>query len=306
MTRYLARRALGIIPVLIGVSILVFLILHMVPGDPATVVAGPGAAGEDIERLRQEMGLDLPVWTQYGKWISGIFTGDWGRSIVSRESVLPLLITRFRGTLLLATTGMIGAVLISVPLGITAALHRNKGLDLLLTVIALLGISAPIFWIGLVLQLAFSVTLGWLPATGSGTALHLILPTIAIGANSAGVIMRMTRSSILEVIRQDYIRTARAKGASGLRVVYTHALRNAMVPVVTVIGLQAAYLMGGAVLTETVFVWPGIGKLMVDSIFRRDFPMVQGAILVTGTAFVFVNMVTDSVIAFLDPRIRYD
>ena len=294
---YLGRRLVNAAFVLAALSVLVFSILQLVPGDPALTVAGMGASESDIAVIRQQLGLDQPVWVQFFTWISGIVQGDWGVSIVSREPVLPILLSRLAMTLLLAVAGMFIASVIGVALGVNAALRAN-------TVIALLGVSAPIFWIGMLLQLLFSIQLGLLPATGSGTFWHLILPAIAIGGNSIGIIMRMTRSSLLEVLRQDFVRTARAKGLRRHVVTYKHALRNAFIPVVTVIGVQFAYLMGGAVLIETVFVWPGIGKLLADSVFRRDFPVVQGAILMIGFLFVLVNMVVDLAYSLIDPRIR--
>lgn len=306
ITSYLLRRIIGLLPVLLGLSFLVFLMLRFVPGDPAVVVAGIGASGEDIDRIREQLGLNRSWFDQYTGWLGGLLRGDWGNSIASREPVLPLIFARFQSTLLLSVIGMILAVSIAVPLGIVAALRPNTVQDLSLTVFALLGVSAPVFWIGLLLQLLFAIILGWLPATGSGTGWHLILPAVTIGGNSIGVIMRMTRSSLLETLNQDFIRTARAKGVSNLATVYRHALRPALVPIVTVIGLQFAYLMGGAVLTETVFVWPGIGKLLADAIFRRDFPVIQGSILLIGGAFVLVNLLTDMVYGLVDPRVRFD
>eukprot|EP00873_Tetraselmis_striata_P030977 jgi/Tetstr1/451241/TSEL_038277.t1 len=301
---YLGRRLVNAAFVLAALSVLVFSILQLVPGDPALTVAGMGASESDIAVIRQQLGLDQPVWVQFFTWISGIVQGDWGVSIVSREPVLPILLSRLAMTLLLAVAGMFIASVIGVALGVNAALRANTGADVGLSVIALLGVSAPIFWIGMLLQLLFSIQLGLLPATGSGTFWHLILPAIAIGGNSIGIIMRMTRSSLLEVLRQDFVRTARAKGLRRHVVTYKHALRNAFIPVVTVIGVQFAYLMGGAVLIETVFVWPGIGKLLADSVFRRDFPVVQGAILMIGFLFVLVNMVVDLAYSLIDPRIR--
>jgi ABC-type dipeptide/oligopeptide/nickel transport system permease component len=303
---YILRRIFGLLPILLGLSFLVFLMLRFVPGDPAVVVAGIGASGEDIDRIREQLGLDRSWFDQYAGWLSGLIRGDWGNSIASREAVLPLVLVRFQSTILLAGIGMLLAVSIAIPLGVVAALRPNSIQDLSLTAFALLGVSAPVFWIGLLLQLVFAIILGWLPATGSGTFWHLLLPAVTIGGNSVGVIMRMTRSSLLETLNQDFIRTARAKGLGGLATVYRHALRPALVPIVTVIGLQFAYLMGGAVLTETVFVWPGIGKLLADAIFRRDFPVVQGAILLIGSAFVVVNLLTDLAYGIVDPRVRFD
>lgn len=301
---FLSRRLINAVLVLAALSVLVFSILQFVPGDPAVTVAGMGASEADIAVIRQQLGLDQPVWVQFFTWISGILRGDWGVSIVSREAVLPILVQRFGMTMLLALAGILIAATVGILLGVNAALRANTAADIGLSVVALIGVSAPIFWIGLLLQLLFSIQLGALPATGSGSFWHLILPAIAIGGNSVGIIMRMTRSSLLEVLRQDYVRTARAKGLSRNTVVYKHALRNAFIPVLTVIGVQFAYLLGGAVLIETVFVWPGIGKLLADSVFRRDFPMVQGAILMIGFFFVLVNMLVDLAYSFVDPRIR--
>jgi len=306
LTSYLLRRLLGVVPVLIGLAILVFLMLRLVPGDPAVTVAGIGASNADIETVRTQLGLDRSMGAQFISWTSGLLQGDWGRSIVSRDPVLPLITSRFWSTLQLSLVGMLFAVAVAVPLGVSAAMKPNSARDVGLTAFALLGVSAPVFWIGLLLQLLFAVVLGWLPATGSGTPWHFILPAITIGGNSIGVITRMTRSSLLETLNQDFVRTARAKGVPALSVVYRHALRPALIPVVTIIGLQFAYLMGGAVLTETVFSWPGIGKLIADSIFRRDFPVVQGAILLIGAVFVFVNLLTDAAYSLIDPRVRFD
>ncbi|MFV0334052.1 MAG: ABC transporter permease [Tropicimonas sp.] len=301
---FLIRRALNALLVLLALSVLVFSILHLVPGDPAVTLAGMGASETDIAVLRGKLGLDQPIWVQYGRWLFGVVQGDWGRSIVSQEAVLPLLIERFRMTLLLATAGIALATVFGVFLGVNAALRANKPSDVMLSVIALAGVSAPIFWIGLILQLFFAIHLGILPATGSGSIAYLVLPAIAIAGNSVGIIMRMTRSSMIEVLNQDFVRTARAKGLSQRQVVYKHALRNAFIPVLTVSGVQFAYLMGGAVLIETVFLWPGIGKLLADSVFRRDFPVVQGAILMIGFFFVLVNTLVDFAYSLVDPRIR--
>lgn len=301
---FASRSILNAVLVLLVLSILVFSILHLVPGDPALTLAGMGASDQDIAALRQQLGLDKPVWVQFGNWMLGIVQGDWGKSVVSKEPVLPLLLDRFKMTFLLASSGIVVASAVGIFLGVNAALRANRVSDILLSILALTGVSAPIFWIGLILQLVFAIQLGWLPATGSGTIIFLILPTIAIAGNSVGIIMRMTRSCMLEVLGQDFVRTARAKGLSPRRIVYKHALRNAFIPILTVIGVQFAYLMGGAVLIETVFVWPGIGKLLADSVFRRDFPVVQGAILLIGFFFVLVNTLIDLAYSFVDPRIR--
>jgi ABC-type dipeptide/oligopeptide/nickel transport system permease component len=305
MVRYVLGRLVAVIPVLIGVSFIVLLVMHLIPGDPAVVIAGVGASGSDIETIRHQLGLDRPFLVQYLTWVGNILRGEWGRSAVTREAVLPLLISRVQYTVLLAAAGVVLAVGTGVPLGVLAAVRRNQPLDYGATIIALVGISAPIFWIGLLLQLLFAVRLGWLPTSGAGTWRHLLLPTVAIAANSTAILVRMTRSSVLEVLGQDYVRTARSKGCTHRRVVLLHALRNALIPVVTVVGLQFGYLLGGAVLTETVFVWPGVGRLLADAIFRRDFLVVQGAVLLIASAFVFVNLLTDLAYAYLDPRVRY-
>ncbi len=304
LATFLSRRLAHALLVLLCLSILAFSILQLIPGDPAVNVAGMGASQTDIDAIRHQLGFDRPVWLQFLSWLAGLFRGDWGVSIVSREPVLPILAERFRMTLLLASAGILFAAIVGVVLGVNAALKANTATDLLLSVLALIGVSAPIFWIGLLLQFVFSVQLGALPTTGSGSLAHLVLPALAIGGNSIGIIMRTTRSSMLEVLDQDYIRTARAKGIGRRTIVYVHALRNAFIPILTVIGIQFAYLMGGAVLIETVFVWPGIGKLLADSVFRRDFPVVQGAILVIGIFFVLVNMLVDLAYTIVDPRIR--
>lgn len=301
---FLAQKLVNAVFVLLALSVLVFSILQFIPGDPALAVAGMGATAQDVEVIRRQLGLDQPVWLQFFNWLFNILRGDWGNSIVSREPVLPILLSRLQMTMLLSTAGIVIAASIGIFLGVRAALKANSATDFGLSIVALVGISTPIFWVGLLLQLFFAIQLGLLPATGSGSFWHLILPAIAIGGNSIGIIMRITRSSMLEVLRQDYIRTARAKGLPARKLVYRHALRNALIPVLTVVGVQFAYLMGGAVLTETVFVWPGIGKLLADSVFRRDIPTVQGAILMIGTVFVVINAIVDFLYTVVDPRVR--
>jgi len=301
---FLLRRLIHAALVLLALSGLVFSLLLLIPGDPALTVAGMGASAADIEGIRRQLMLDQPVSVRFLHWLYSLLHGDWGVSIVSHEPVLPLLLDRFRMTFLLAMAGIALATSVGVILGVNAALRANSATDATLTVAALVGVSAPIFWVGILLQLVFAVQLGWLPATGSGSIAHLVLPAVAIGANSTGIIMRMTRSSMLEVLSQDYVRTARAKGMSRNVVVYKHALRNALVPILTVVGMQFAYLVGGAVLTESVFLWPGVGKLLADAVFRRDFPVVQGAILLIGFFFVLVNILVDVAYSVADPRIR--
>lgn len=301
---FLLHRTVHAVIVLLALCVLVFCMLLLIPGDPALTVAGVGASQADIEGIRHQLMLDEPVYVRFWSWFSALLHGDWGVSIISHDKVLPLLVARFRMTFILAFAGVTLATSVGVFLGIRAAIAVNTGKDVALSLIALAGVSAPIFWIGMLLQLAFAVRLHWLPATGSGSLASLALPAIAIGANSTGVIMRMTRSSMLEALGQDYVRTARAKGLERRAVIYRHALRNALIPMVTVVGMQFAYLMGGAVLTESVFVWPGIGRLLADAVFHRDFPVVQGAILFIGLFFVVVNTVVDLLYGVIDPRIR--
>ena len=302
---YMARRFASIIPVLFLTSILVFLFLHAIPGDPAEVIAGPGAPMEEVDRIRGVMGLDKPLVSQYLSWIHNMLRGNFGVSYINGDEIGPVVIERFMNTLALSTFGILFAVLAGIPLGILAATRQNTLSDIIVMMISILGISMPIFWIGLILIIVFAVNLGWLPATGSGGVAHLILPGIAIGANSLAVIARMTRSSMLEVLRQDYVTTAESKGLKGGTIIWKHCLRNALIPIVTTIGIQFGYLMGGAVLTESVFVYPGIGRLLVESIKRRDFPVVQVCILFIATMFIVVNLIVDLLYSWLDPKIKY-
>ena len=302
---YIGKKLVSLIIVLFFASIVCFLIIHFIPGDPAEAMAGPGVSKEDVEMLRVSMGLDKPLIEQYTTWIGNIILhGDFGKSLTSKEPVADLMGERFVNTLILAACGIFLAIIIGIPLGIISAIKQNSVIDLITMGFSILGVSMPIFWVSLILILVFSVNLKLLPATGSGTILHLILPSIAIGLNSMAVIARMTRSSILEVLRQDYIRTADAKGMSYRTVIIKHALRNAMIPIITTIGIQFGYLLGGAVLTETVFVYPGIGRLLVNSRNRRDYTTVQGCMLVITGLFVILNTVIDLLYHFLDPRIK--
>ena len=302
----IVRRLLMLIPVLLGVSLVVFSIVHIIPGDPARIMAGVDATGEEIELIRRQLNLDKPVYVQYFLWISKALSGDWGRSIVTNQAVLPEVIHRFSATLQLTIAAMILAVLIGVTVGVVSATKPYSLFDHLSMVAALFGVSMPIFWMGLMFIFLFSVTLGLFPSSGKDGIEHIVLPALTLGLASTGIIARMTRSSMLEVLGQDYVRTARAKGATEEDVVYRHALKNAMIPIVTIVGLQFGYLLSGAVLTETVFNWPGIGRLMVDSIFNRDFPMIQGAVLLVASSFVLVNLLTDLLCAYLDPRVKFE
>lgn len=299
------RRLLSIMPVLFVVSVMVFLLFQLVPGDPAKMLAGPGVPLEDVEKLRHELGLDKPLLSQYMSWVGRIAQGDFGRSIASRQPVLPQIASRFSNSVQLAAVGLGLALLVGVPIGVAAAQRPYSGVDQIVTSLATLGVSIPIFWTGILLVLVFSVYLGWLPATGKVGWQSFILPGITIATYEAAFISRMTRAALLEVLREDYIRTARSKGLSEARVQYVHALRSAMIPVVTVATVQLGYLLGGAVLTETVFVWPGLGRLLLDGILRRDLAVVQGAVLLLSMSFLVLNLAADLLYGLLDPRIRY-
>jgi peptide/nickel transport system permease protein len=304
-----------LVPVLAGVSIIVFLILHLSPGDPAEVMLGSQATKEDLERLRAELGLTEPLHIQYLRWVSLVARGNLGRSLWTKRPVLLEVLDRFKATLILTGSGLLLSTVGGIALGIASATRRNSLLDRLSTVTSLFGASMPVFWLGIVLMVAFALWLGWLPASGMyapygggdlrDLLVHLILPTITLGAASMAIVARLTRSSMLDVLGQDYVRTARAKGVVERAVVVRHALKNALIPIVTVVGVQAGYLLGGAVLTETVFAWPGVGTLMVQGILARDYPLVQGCVLVIALSFVLVNLAVDLLYAYLDPRIRY-
>jgi len=314
--RYLARRLLLAVPVLLGVSIVVFMVLHLSPGDPAEIMLGSAATKEDLARLRADLGLEEPLPVQYARWIGHVARGDLGRSLWMRRPVLPDVLDRFRATLLLTGTALLISTAGGVALGVLSAARPHSWLDRLSGVAALFGASMPVFWLGIVLMVVFSLHLGWLPASGmwaphggggAGDLLaHLILPALTLAAASVTIIARLTRSTMLEVLGHDYIRTARAKGLIERRVVTRHGLRNALIPIVTVVGVQAGYLLGGAVLTETVFAWPGVGTLMVQGILARDFPLVQGCVLVIALSFVVINLAVDLLYAWVDPRIRYE
>jgi peptide/nickel transport system permease protein len=309
---YIARRLLLTIPTLLGVTFLVFAVVRLQPGDPALEIAGQGATKEILESIRQELGLDRPFLVQYLDFMEKLFRGDLGRSLKTKEPVAPKVWNRFLNTLELTAVAMIIAVLIGSTAGIISAIRPYSIWDNLSMLGALFGVSMPVFWQGIMLMLVFALWLeqwiGWgLPATGRGTLLHLILPALTLGTSSAAIIARMMRSTMLEILRQEYILTAHAKGASSWAVIFKHALRNALIPVVTVVGLTFGGLLSGAVLTETVFAWPGIGRLIVEEgILTRDYTIVQGAILMVALGFVIVNLLVDLLYAYIDPRIRYD
>ncbi len=306
MVWYFFRRLFLVIPTLVGVSIAVFAMVRLIPGDPALAMAGPHATPDYVQQIRLRLSLDEPLHVQYDRFMSGLLQGDLGRSTRTQRPVTAELWDKFPHTVELTLASLLIATAFGLPAGIISAAKRYSIFDNLSMLIALLGVSMPVFWLGLMLMLLFSVTLGWLPSVGRGSLLHLILPALTLGASSMAFVARITRSSMLEVLRQDYVVTARAKGLRERRVIYEHALKNALIPVVTVMGLQLGILLGGAVLTETVFAWPGVGRLMVDSIQARDYPVVQGAVLLLAVSFVLVNLLVDMTYALLDPRIKYN
>ena len=301
---YILRRLLHIIPVLFGVTLLTFSMLHLIPGDPAQILAGPDASASDIMALRQQMGLDRPLAVQYVGYLEGLAQGDLGRSMSTRRPVLEELMDRFPNTLILAVAGVGVAVLLGIPIGVFAAIRARTMVDHAAMVLALLGISAPAFWLGFILMMVFSVHLGWFPSAGYRSWGHLVLPAFTLGTGAMAIVARMTRSSLLEVLNQDYVRTARAKGLHEMLVIAKHALRNALIPTTTVVGLSFGSLLGGAVLTEMVFAWPGLGRLIVYSIGIRDLPVIQGAVLLLALTFVLVNLGVDLLYGLIDPRVR--
>jgi peptide/nickel transport system permease protein len=333
LVEFIGRRILQIIPVLLGVSIIVFFMVRAIPGDPAQILLGQTATQEQVQAMRAQMGLDKPVPVQYVLFLRDAFTGDLGESIVTGRPVTVELMARLPATLELTAFAMFVAVLVGVPVGVISAVKQYSILDKITSVLALTGISMPIFWLAMILVVIFTVNLQLLPFPGrlssettitaiTGLVLvdslltfnfagfwdglkHLILPAVALGTIPMAVVTRMTRSSMLEVMNEDYVRTARAKGVVPWRVVFKHALRNAMLPTVTVIGLQTGLLMGGAIITETIFAWPGVGQIAYDSINRRDYAMIQGVVLYGALLFVLVNLLVDILYAVLDPRVRY-
>jgi ABC-type dipeptide/oligopeptide/nickel transport system permease component len=313
---YVARRLLLALPVLFGVSLLVFAVLHLAPGDPASIMLGAQATREDVERLRRDLGLDRALPVQYVRWIAHVLRGDLGRSIPLGREVLPEVLLRFRATLVLTIGALVIAVVIGVPAGILSATRQYTWLDKLGMGVAVTGVSLPVFWTGIMLIIVFALSLRWFPSAGMISPYgsvgfldllwHLVLPAVTLGTASAAALARLTRSSVLEIIRQDYVRSARAKGLGERAVVGRHVLGNAVNPIITVLGLQVGYLLGGAILTETVFSWPGLGSMMVRAIQARDYPLVQGGVLLIATTFVLVNLVVDLLYAVFDPRIRYE
>jgi peptide/nickel transport system permease protein len=306
VTRFLLRRLIFTLPVLFGVATLVFSLIHLVPGDPAQAILGESAAPEDVIELRHRLGLDRPLYVQYVEFLKGLVSGDLGTSLRTREPVVKAIVTRMPATFELAAAAMGVALLIAVPLGIIAAVRAGTAVDHAATTLALLGISIPNFWLGPLLAMVFSISLGWLPVSGRGTLAQLVLPAITLGAPLAAVLARITRASVIEELRELYVLAARARGVSYTRAVLKHAFRNSLIPIVTVLGLQVGSVLTGAVITETIFAWPGVGRLLIQSISFRDYPLVQGCILLIAVTYVSMNLLVDVVYGFLDPRIRYE
>jgi peptide/nickel transport system permease protein len=306
VVRYLIRRILLTIPVLLGVATLVFSLIHLVPGDPAQAMLGDGATEADIADLRARLGLDRPLLEQYFRFMSGLIRGDLGTSFRTSQPVVTAIAERVPATVELAFAAMAAAMIVALPLGIIAAVRRATFADYTAMTVALAGISIPNFWLGPMLAIVFAVQLGWLPVSGRGGLASLILPAISLGAALAAILARMTRASLLEELRELYVRAARARGVSRSRAILRHALRNSLIPLVTILGLQFGAVLTGAVITETIFAWPGVGRLLIQSISFRDYPLVQGCILLIAITYVSVNLITDLVYGALDPRIRYD
>ncbi|EGB9223483.1 glutathione ABC transporter permease GsiC [Salmonella enterica] len=305
MLNYVLKRLLGLIPTLLIVAVLVFLFVHLLPGDPARLIAGPEADAQVIALVRQQLGLDQPLHVQFWHYITHVLQGDFGTSMVSRRPVSEEIASRFLPTLWLTITSMIWAVLFGMAIGIAAAVWRNRWPDRVGMTLAVTGISFPAFALGMLLMQIFSVDLGWLPTVGEDSWQHYILPSLTLGAAVASVMARFTRSSFVDVLSEDYMRTARAKGVSETWVVLKHGLRNAMIPVVTMMGLQFGFLLGGSIVVEKVFNWPGLGRLLVDSVDMRDYPVIQAEVLLFSLEFILINLVVDVLYAAINPAIRY-
>ena len=315
MRTYVLNRLILTIPVLFGVSVVIFLLMKLIPGDAAQVLAGPSATRDEVEMIREDLGLNEPLIVQYGRWLARAARGDLGRSIELRAPVTTMVLERFKNTAILAGASMMLAIVLGVTAGVVSATRPLSIFDRLAMIGALFGNSMPTFWLGLVLILVFSLGLRWFPSNGmydirSGGGFfdllhHLVLPSITLAGVSSAIIARVTRSSMLEVINREYVTTARAKGLSNGSVIWGHALKNALLPVVTVIGVQIGYLLGGSILVETVFSWPGLGLQLFRAISSRDLPLVQGGVMFVSTVFVFVNLGVDLLYAALDPRVRY-
>lgn len=305
MLNYFLKRLLGLIPTLLIVAVLVFLFVHLLPGDPARLIAGREADAEVVAMVRQQLGLDLPLPQQFWQYITHAVRGDFGISMVSKRPVSEEIAQRFLPTLWLTLTSMVWSVIFGMSIGIVSAVWRNRWPDRLGMTLAVSGISFPAFALGILLMQVFSVELGWLPTVGADSWQHYILPSITLGAAVAAVMARFTRASFVEVMQEDYMRTARAKGVRESVVVVKHGLRNAMIPVVTMMGLQFGFLLGGSIVVEVVFNWPGLGRLLVDSVEMRDYPVIQAEVLLFSLEFILINLVVDMLYAAINPAIRY-
>lgn len=305
MLKYLVGRLAGILPVLLVISVFVFGFVHLLPGDPARLVAGPDATQRDIELVRQDLGLDKPLWVQYGRFLGNAVQGEFGRSMKSKRPVSQEIGERFMPTLYLTVVAMIWATLAGLLIGVASATKRGRWQDHVGMVVAVSGIAFPSFWLGLLMIDLFSVKLGWLPTSGYGTWQHFVMPSLTLGLGVAAVMARFTRSAFIEIAREDYVRTARAKGVPARLVVWKHTLRNALIPIITMVGLQFGFLLGGSIVVETVFSWPGLGRLLVDSVNYRDYTVIQAEILLFSLEFIIINLLVDVLYALANPEIRY-
>jgi ABC-type dipeptide/oligopeptide/nickel transport system permease component len=306
VARFLVRRLLLTLPVLLGVATLVFSLIHLVPGDPVQAMLGDSATPQDVAEVRGRLGLDRPLHVQYGSFLSQLARANLGTSLRTNEPVISSIRARMPATLELALAAMLFATLVAIPLGIVAAVWAGTAIDHTATTMALIGISVPNFWLGPLLAIVFSIILGWFPVSGRGTLANLVLPAVTLGAPLAAVLARMTRASLIEELREPYVVAARARGVSRVRAVLKHAFRNSLIPIVTVLGLQTGAVLTGAVITETIFAWPGVGRLLIQSINFRDYPLVQGCILLIAVTYVAMNLLTDLAYGILDPRIGYE
>jgi len=306
LRRFLLRRLLLTIPVLVGVATLVFSLIHLVPGDPAQAMLGESASGAEISDLRARLGLNEPLLTQYGRYLRGLAHGDLGRSFRYNTPVEREIAQRLSNTAILAAAAMAVALVVALPLGILGALFRGRAIDQAAMTVSLAGISMPNFWLGPLLAIVFAVKLGWLPVSGTGSWLNLVLPAATLGAALAAILARMTRASLIDELRELYVLAAKARGLSEFRAVMAHALRNSLIPVVTIVGLQFGSVLTGTIITETIFAWPGVGRLLIQAISFRDYPLVQGCILFIAVTYVVMNLLVDLLYGWLDPRIRYE
>ena len=305
MTRYIARRLLLSIFVLFGVSVVVFMLLHLSPGDPVLLLLPEDAPREYVERLRHELGFDRPLYVQYGLFISNALQGDLGTSLFYKKPAMSIVLTFLPATIQLTMAALLISLTVAIPMGVISDIKRDSVWDYVGMLIATIGQATPVYWLGIMMILLFSVKLHWLPSSGRGGLANFIMPAIALGAPLMAIVTRMVRSGMLDILGEDYVRTARAKGLSERTVVFGHAMRNMLIPVVTVVGLQLGALLGGAVITETVFAWPGVGRAVVTAIGARDYPLVQAATLLVSLYFVVINLLLDILYAYLDPRIRF-